>query len=134
MHGLPERLRKGGHLLRTLNCHAGGEPARVVLEGAAEVASAWPHPGASMMEARQVFMDHCCHNCDNLRQRLLHEPRGYPCQNANYILPSSTPGAVFGFVIAEQNRIYPLMSGHNCICVGTFALLLHPQCLHALNG
>ena len=57
-----------------------------------------------------------------MRQRLLLEPRGYPCQNANYVLESSLPGAAFGFVIAEQNKIYPLMSGHNCICVATALL------------
>jgi len=61
-------------------------------------------------------------HCDHVRQRLLLEPRGYPCQNANYVLESSLPGAAFGFVIAEQNKIYPLMSGHNCICVATALL------------
>lgn len=91
------------------------EPARVVLEGAAEAVAPWLFEGASMMEARQIFMDHG----DQVRQRLLLEPRGYPCQNANYILPSNMQGAAFGFVIAEQNKIYPLMSGHNCICVAT---------------
>jgi proline racemase len=29
---------------------------------------------------------------------------------------------VVGFVIAEQNKIYPMMSGHNCICVATALL------------
>jgi proline racemase len=71
-----------------------------------------------MMEARRIFMEHG----DHVRQRLLLEPRGYPCQNANYILPSSIAGAAYGFVIAEQNKIYPLMSGHNCICVATALL------------
>jgi len=90
----------------------------VVLEGAAEALSPWLAAGASMMEARGVFMDHG----DHIRKRLLLEPRGYPCQNANFILPSRVPGAAFGFVIAEQNKIYPLMSGHNCICVATALL------------
>jgi proline racemase len=59
---------------------------------------------------------------DGLRKLLLLEPRGYPCQNANFIVPSSSPDAAFGFVIAEQNFIYPMMSGHNAICVATALL------------
>jgi proline racemase len=27
--------------------------------------------------------------------------------------------AEYGFVVMEQNKIYPAMSGHNCICVVT---------------
>ena len=115
---LPSRLLRGGSVVRTLDCHAGGEPARVVLEGAAEIAQRWLKTGGSMLEARDVFMT----KCDELRQRLLLEPRGFPCQNANFVLPSSMPGAAFGFVIAEQNKIYPLMSGHNAICVATALL------------
>ena len=30
--------------------------------------------------------------------------------------------ASFGFIILEQNQIYPAMSGHNCICVATVLL------------
>lgn len=63
-------------------------------------------------------MDHM----DSLRKLLLLEPRGYPCQNANIVLPSTLPEAAFGFVILEQNKIYPAMSGHNTICVATALL------------
>ena len=51
VRGLPARLLNGA-VLRTLDCHAGGEPARVVLSGAAEAASPWLKAGASMMAAR----------------------------------------------------------------------------------
>ncbi|CAH0373789.1 unnamed protein product [Pelagomonas calceolata] len=44
---------------------------------------------------------------DRWREVLLHEPRGYPCANADFL------------VIAEQAKVYPLMSGHNTICVAT---------------
>ena len=57
------------------------------------------------------------------RQTLLQEPRGYPCQNLNFIFPSQNKEAAFGYVIAEQNCIYPLFSGHNTICVVTALLV-----------
>ena len=65
----------------------------------------------------------------HIRKTLLQEPRGYPCQNLNIIFPSQNPDAKYGYVIAEQNRIYPLFSGHNTICVVT-ALLVSFQYLY----
>ena len=59
---------------------------------------------------------------DHYRALLLHEPRGYPCQNADFIVPSTRPDAAFGVVIAEQGFIYPAMSGHNIMCVATALL------------
>ncbi|CAK0849021.1 unnamed protein product [Prorocentrum cordatum] len=47
---------------------------------------------------------------------------GYPCQNANLVFPAADPRAAFGFVILEQNKIYPAMSGHNTMCVATALL------------
>jgi len=61
-------------------------------------------------------------NLDHLRKILLLEPRGYPCQNADYIFPPDSEGGHIQYVIAEQNEIYPLMSGHNTICVCTALL------------
>jgi len=102
----------GTRMLTTVDCHCGGEPARVVTGG-------MPHvPGKTMYEKRQYIMD----NLDHIRKILLLEPRGYPCQNADIILPPTVEGAAFGFVVAEQNKIYPLMSGHNTICVATALL------------
>ena len=185
VRGLPARLRAlgegEGHVLRTLDLHCAGEPARVVF-GVDKLLAGRLGACASMQDARRV----CMRDLDHVRQRLLLEPRGYPCQNANFILPSRMPGAVrntrarprpgpfpfpssdwhllflffrhfsrppphlpllrappsqmccasanesvclvradwqaIGFVIAEQNKIYPMMSGHNCICVATALL------------
>jgi proline racemase len=57
-----------------------------------------------------------CH--DDLRMRMLREPRGYPAANCNLVLPPADPAAAAGFVIMEQVE-YPLMSGSNTICVAT---------------
>lgn len=100
--------------ITTIDAHCGGEPARVVVAGVP------PIPGHSVMHQREYFMNHM----DHYRTLLLTEPRGYPCQNANIIVPPSTahPEAAYGFIILEQNKIYPAMSGHNCICVATALL------------
>jgi len=56
---------------------------------------------------------------DHWREVLLHEPRGYPCANADFLVPPTLDEADAAFVIAEQAKVYPLMSGHNTICVAT---------------
>ena len=60
-------------------------------------------------------------NRDDLRLRMLREPRGYPAANCNLVLPSSNPEASAGYVIMEQVE-YPGMSGTNTICVVTALL------------
>lgn len=98
-----------------VDCHAGGEPARVVIGGLPNIF------GSTMREKRERMMQP---DLDVFRKLLLLEPRGYPCQNANFILPASRscPSAAFGVVIAEQGRVYPAMSGHNMMCVATVLL------------
>ena len=58
---------------------------------------------------------------DDLRKRMLREPRGYPALCCNLILPPTHPDADAGFVIMEQVE-YPPMSGTNTICVATVLL------------
>jgi proline racemase len=97
--------------LQVVDAHAAGEPGRVVVGGVLDV------PGASMFEK----MVHLREHADELRLRLLREPRGYPAVCANVILPPTQPEADAGFVIMEQVE-YPGMSGTNTICVVTVLL------------
>ena len=61
--------------------------------------SGLPHvPGSTVAEQRTHMIEHM----DGIRKLLLLEPRGYPCQNADYILPPKHPEAAYGFVIAER--------------------------------
>jgi proline racemase len=60
-------------------------------------------------------------NRDELRLRMLREPRGYPALCVNVILPPTHPDAQAGFIIMEQVE-YPAMSGTNTICVATTLL------------
>jgi len=103
---------KGRKVFKCVDLHCGGEPARNLLSGAPTI------PGSSVMEKRKYFIE----NLDHIRQVLLTEPRGYPCQNLNILVPATSPDADIGYIIAEQNTIYPLFSGHNTICVATAVL------------
>jgi len=102
----------GRKVFKCVDLHCGGEPARVLVSGVPYI------PGHTIMEKRKYFMD----NLDNIRKVLLTEPRGYPCQNLNILVPPASPDADIGYIIAEQNFIYPLFSGHNTICVATAVL------------
>ena len=103
---------QGSRFIQAIDCHAGGEPARIIVGGI-------PHiKGKTIQEKRNYMMN----NMDYIRKLLLTEPRGYPCQNANIIIPPINPQAKFAYIIMEQNKIYPAMSGHNTICVATALL------------
>jgi len=97
-----------GREVTAVDAHAGGEPGRVIVGGVEDV------PGATMFEKMRHIAT--CH--DDLRLRMLREPRGYPAANCNLVLPPTDPTAAAGFVIMEQVE-YPPMSGTNTICVAT---------------
>jgi proline racemase len=98
-------------LINAVDLHAGGEPGRVITGGVLDV------PGASMFAKMQYFAAHH----DDIRLRMLREPRGYPAACCNLILPATRPEAQAGYIIMEQVE-YPPMSGTNTICVVTALL------------
>src|SRR5437660_12843943 len=95
-------------MIFAVDAHACGEPGRVITGGVLDV------PGSTMFEKKTYLETHA----DDLRLRMLREPRGYPAANCNLILPPTHPDADAGFVIMEQVE-YPPMSGTNTICVVT---------------
>ena len=110
MGEIPGRLRIGP-VIEAVDAHAAGEPGRVIVSGVEGV------PGGSMFEAATWLAA----NRDDLRLRMLREPRGFPAANCNLILQSSNAAADAGYVIMEQVE-YPGMSGSNTICVVTVLL------------
>src|SRR5438128_7595020 len=98
-------------MIHAVDAHACGEPGRVIVGGVLDV------PGATMFDKMCYLRDHA----DDLRKRMLREPRGYPAANCNLVLPSNHPEADAGFVIMEQVE-YPGMSGTNTMCVVTVLL------------
>ncbi|MHB8398305.1 MAG: proline racemase family protein [Candidatus Limnocylindrales bacterium] len=100
-----------GRMIQAVDLHAGGEPGRVIVGGVLDV------PGATMFEKMTWLRA----NGDDLRLRMVREPRGYPAANCNLIFPSTHPDAQAGYVIMEQVE-YPGMSGTNTMCVVTALL------------
>ena len=98
-------------MITAIDAHACGEPGRVITSGVVGI------PGKTMFEK----MNWLEINADDLRLRMLREPRGYPAMCCNLILPPIHPDADAGFVIMEQTE-YPVMSGSNTICVTTVLL------------
>ena len=98
-------------MVNVVKCHVGGEVNNVVTGGIGDV------PGATVFEKMKYFRDHD----DELRQLLLHEPRGAVTHCVNYIVPGTDPEAQLGYVIAESTE-YPAMSGSNTMCVATALL------------
>src|SRR6202051_829234 len=98
-------------MITAVDAHACGEPGRVITGGVLDV------PGRTMFE-KKTYLET---QADHLRLRMLREPRGYPAQNCNLILPPTHPEADAGYVIMEQVE-YPGMSGTNTICVVTVLL------------
>jgi proline racemase len=107
---IPGRLTVGP-VIEAVDAHAGGEHGRVIVGGVEAV------PGATMFEAMTWLQA----NRDDIRLRMLREPRGYPAANCNIVLPSANPDADAGYVIMEQVE-YPGMSGTNTMCVVTVLL------------
>ena len=110
MTEIPGRLRVGP-VIEAVDAHAAGEPGRVIVGGVTGV------PGATMFEAMTWLQAHR----DDLRLRMLREPRGYPAANCNLLLPTWNAEADAGYVIMEQVE-YPGMSGSNTMCVVTVLL------------
>ncbi|MBO0678270.1 proline racemase family protein [Mycolicibacterium sp. S2-37] len=99
------------NMVDVVGCHAEGEIGNVVVGGIGDV------PGVTMLDKRNHLQEHR----DDLRQRLLHEPRGNVVRSVNLVLPSSNPAAAMGYVVMESTE-YPVMSGSNTICVATVLL------------
>ncbi|HEY8869488.1 MAG TPA: proline racemase family protein [Candidatus Limnocylindrales bacterium] len=98
-------------MIQAVDVHAAGEHGRVIVGGVLDV------PGATMFDKMTWLRS----NGDDLRLRMLREPRGYPAANCNLILPATHPDADAGYVIMEQVE-YPGMSGTNTMCVVTVLL------------
>jgi proline racemase len=99
------------NLVDVVGCHAEGEIGNVVVGGIGDV------PGRTLLDKRNYLQNHR----DDLRKRLLREPRGNVVRSVNVVLPSSDPAAAMGYVVMESTE-YPVMSGSNTICVATVLL------------
>ena len=87
--------------LRSIDCHTGGEPLRVIVEGFPELR------GQTMLERRRD----CQQRFDSLRQALMWEPRGHADMYGAVITPPERSDSAFG-VLFLHNEGYSTMCGH----------------------
>lgn len=98
-------------LINVVGVHAEGEHNEVITGGVIDV------PGRTMFDK----MTYLRTQADELRQFLLHEPRGKVAQCVNLVLAPTRPEADAGFIIMESEYYVP-MSGTNTICTVTALL------------
>ncbi len=97
--------------ITTLECHAAGEPLRIITGG-------WPElPGETILQRRRYQLEHY----DHLRRALMFEPRGHADMYGCILTPPVTPGANRG-VIFMHNEGYSTMCGHAIIALATALL------------
>jgi trans-L-3-hydroxyproline dehydratase len=95
----------------TIECHAAGEPLRIVTGGIP------PIPGATILERRAWMREHR----DEVRRALMHEPRGHADMYGCYVTPPVTAEADLG-VIFMHNEGYSTMCGHGVIALAAVAV------------
>ena len=95
-------------VIHTVDCHAEGNPTRVIVGGVPVP------PGGTLVERRDWMWAHD----DSLRRMLNFEPRGSSLMCAVLLMPPVTPDSQFSVMIMEQDEYVP-MSGHNLIGTAT---------------
>ncbi|HEU4390971.1 MAG TPA: proline racemase family protein [Blastocatellia bacterium] len=97
--------------ITTVDCHAEGEPLRVITGGFPEL------PGDSILARRRYALE----NFDHLRTALMWEPRGHADMYGCLLTAPVSPDADFG-VLFMHNEGYSTMCGHGIIGVTTVVL------------
>jgi len=100
-----------GPIVRTVDYHTGGEPFRIVVEGAPEL------EGRTVLERRRWAGDHV----DAIRHLLVDEPRGHADMYGCFVTPPNDAGADLG-VVFFHNEGYSTACGHGTIALVTWAI------------
>ena len=100
-----------GRAVRTVDYHAGGEPFRIVVDGAPEI------EGRTVLERRRWALAHA----DQIRRLLVDEPRGHADMYGAFVTPPNDPGADLG-VVFFHNEGYSTACGHGTIALVTWAI------------
>lgn len=98
-------------VIRTVDYHTGGEPFRIVVEGAPAL------EGRTVLERRRWARDHA----DHIRRLLIDEPRGHADMYGGFVTPPNDAGADIG-VVFFHNEGYSTACGHGTIALVTWAI------------
>ncbi len=107
----PRDWKPDGEQVVVIDSHTGGEPFRVVVEGAP------PLIGETMAERRR----HAQENLDSLRRILMWEPRGHSDMYGAFLGPPIEPGSDIS-VLFMHNEGFSTMCGHGIIALTKVAL------------
>ena len=98
-------------IVRTVDYHAGGEPFRIVVEGAPTL------EGRTVLERRRWAIA----NLEGIRHLLVDEPRGHADMYGCFVTPPNDGGADLG-VVFFHNEGYSTACGHGTIALVTWAI------------
>jgi proline racemase len=98
-------------VIRTIDAHVGGEPLRLIVEGAPRVM------GRGMAQKQEALRRHA----DWLRRAVVLEPRGHGDMWAAMLTEPVSPGADAGLVFMHADG-YATLSGHGVVAAATIAL------------
>ena len=99
------------HVVRTIDAHVGGQPLRLIVEGAPRLS------GKTMAHKR----DSMRRQGDNLRRAVVLEPRGHTDMCAALLTEPVSPGAHAGLLFMHAAG-FAAMAGHSVMAVTTIAL------------
>jgi trans-L-3-hydroxyproline dehydratase len=108
--------------LTVIESHTGGEPFRVVVAGLPDI------PGTTVLARRRYAIEHL----DDLRRRLMWEPRGHSDMYGGWLGPPSSPGADIS-VLFLHNEGFSTMCGHGIIALSKVMIdtgmvpVVHPE-------
>ncbi|MFQ5427305.1 MAG: proline racemase family protein, partial [Gaiellales bacterium] len=97
--------------MRTVDYHTAGEPFRIVVDGAPELA------GDTILARRE----HASLHLDHVRRLLVNEPRGHADMYGCFVTPPDDDGADLG-VVFFHNAGYSTACGHGTIALVTWAI------------
>lgn len=96
---------------RVVDMHTAGEPVRIIVEGYPTLS------GGTILDKRRTAQE----KHDQIRRRLMLEPRGHADMYGVIPVPASVPEAAFG-VLFTHNSGYSTMCGHATVAVGRWAV------------
>jgi proline racemase/trans-L-3-hydroxyproline dehydratase len=99
--------------LRTTDYHTGGEPFRIVLDGAPEL------PGATVAERRALALESA--EAQRVRRLLCHEPRGHADMYGGFLVEPDDAGAQLGVLFWHKDG-FSTACGHGTIALGAWAV------------
>lgn len=97
--------------VRTVDYHTGGEPFRIVVDGAPEMR------GSTVLDRRAWLTEHA----DDVRRLLVNEPRGHADMYGCYVVPADDDAAALGTVFFHKDG-YSTACGHGTIALATWAV------------